>query len=465
MKILRLTLLVTLLLLWGATPVYVRAAYESEDARPMPIEELHDQIQEIEEAMEDAKQWSVPPNRPADVQKDPVLLPMMTADEILNSVIPLETQEKEMDLEFEEASLESILRTIGDITQINIVLDPSLKSVNSSLHLKKVKIRDALHIVANSFNLVFKKIGNSLFITTKERIRGENLVTRVFTLRYTKAPGVKAMTKNILDTITFNEDNNSLVVTGSPEEVTAIEEMIKKIDLPQPQVILEAKIIEINKDALKDLGVDWSDAITTSFQEKGRPTTFSSPETSGDSPLKIFGLARTPMQFNAIIKILENDNKAKVLSNPRIITLNNQQSEIFVGDRIPYTVTSISGGVATSDVRFVEPGIRLRVTPSIIDKDFVVLKIEPEVSFIFTFLGPQAQYPWVKTRNATAYVRIQNNCPFVLGGLLNQQDTKNLYKVPFLGDVPGLGRLFSYQKHQVTDSELIITVVPVIINQ
>ena len=162
--------------------------------------------------------------------------------------------------------------------------------------------------------------------------------------------------------------------------------------------------------------------------------------------------------------MLENDNKAKILSNPRVITLNNQQSEIFVGDRIPYTITTVAGGVATTEVRFVEPGIRLRITPSIIDRDFVVIKIEPEVSFIFAFRGPQDQYPWVKTRNATAYVRVPNNQPFVLGGLLNQEDKKNFYKIPFLGSLPILGKLFSYQKHTTTDSELIITVTPIILN-
>jgi type II secretory pathway component GspD/PulD (secretin) len=242
--------------------------------------------------------------------------------------------------------------------------------------------------------------------------------------------------------------------------------MAKKMDVPQPQVILEAKIIEINKNALKNLGINWSQSITANFQEIKRPVSFNNVQSYVGSAFKIYSLARNPLQFTTVLEMLENDNLAKTLSNPRIITMNNQQAEIFVGDEIPYTVTTVTNGVAINDVRFVDPGIRLKITPSIIDKDFVVVKIEPEVSYIYSFIGPQNQYPWVKKRNATAYVRIENNHPFILGGLLDKEDQKNLYKVPILGNLPwGLGNLFSYQSHTVTDSELIIVVVPVIVNQ
>ena len=162
--------------------------------------------------------------------------------------------------------------------------------------------------------------------------------------------------------------------------------------------------------------------------------------------------------------MLENQNKAKILSNPRVTTLNDKEAEIFVGDRIPYTITNVTGGVATTDVRWVEPGIRLKITPSIIENDFVVLKVEPEVSFIFTYRGPNDEFPHVRTREAVAYVRVKNNQPFVLGGLLSQEDKQNLYKVPFFGDVPLIGNLFSYEKHTIVDTELVITVTPTIVH-
>ncbi len=411
------------------------------------------------------------PSVPSDTKKAAVeetVPASLTSDQVLDLLIKTDKEEKSMDFDFDETELESILRTIGSLAEINIALDPTLKATKLDLHLKNVKIREALNIMADSYGLAFKKIGDSLYVTTKDKLRNDNLTSRLIKLRNVKAAEIKSMTGSLVEKINISEDTNSMIVVGTLEEIKKIEELVKKIDVSQPQVVLEAKIIEINKDALKDLGVDWSDTVGTSMQETGRTTDLGKTAVSdGASLAKVAAFSRTPIQVNALIHMLENQNKAKVLSNPRIITLNNQQSEIFVGDRIPYTINSVTGGTASTEVRFVEPGIRLRITPSIIDNDFVVIKIEPEVSYVYDFRGGENnnQYPWVKTRNATAFVRIKNNQPFVLGGLLNQEDKKALYQVPLLGKVPLLGNLFSYERHTVTDSELIITVTPTVVTQ
>jgi len=307
-------------------------------------------------------------------------------------------------------------------------------------------------------------VGDSLYITTRDKLREQTITSKVIKLRNIKVEEAKALIRDIVPSVNTSGEINSMIVIGEPEKIRKVEEIIAKIDKPQPQVILEAKIIEVNKDALKDLGIDWSDQITLSYQEAGRPQDLANMEFSPGSPIEIFSIARNPIQFNTVIKMLENQNKARVLSNPRVTTINDKEAEIFVGDRIPYTVTTVSGGVATTDVRFEEPGIRLKITPSIIEDDFVVIKVEPEVSFIFAFRGPNNEFPHTKKRQATAYVRVKNNQPFVLGGLLNQEDKKNLFKVPVLGDVPLLGNLFSYEKHTVLDTELIITIIPTVVH-
>ena len=391
--------------------------------------------------------------------------PASNTDDILNMVIPAADQEKKMDLQFEDVNMEKILHAIEEVSSINIVLDPALKTKTLELHLKKVTIHDALSIMAESYDLAFKKIGDSLFITTKEKVHEDNSTSQLIKLRYIKASEVKYMVNKLVKTINISEANDSIVVVGTPVEINKVQEIVNKLDVPQPQVILEAKIIEINKDALKNLGVQWSQSVNINFQESKRPVSLANVQNATGSALDVYDIARTPLQFEATINMLEQQDLAKVLANPKIVAINNKEAEIFVGDRIPYTVTTITNGVATNDVRFVEPGIRLKITPSIIDKDFVVIQIEPEVSYIYSFIGPNNQYPWVKTRNATANVRIQNNHAFILGGILDKEDQKSLFKVPFLGNLPLIGNLFSYRTHSVTDSELIISVVPVIVNQ
>ena len=161
--------------------------------------------------------------------------------------------------------------------------------------------------------------------------------------------------------------------------------------------------------------------------------------------------------------MLIQENKARVLSNPQITTLNEKTAEIFIGDSIPYEITSVTGGAASTEVRFVEAGIRLAITPSIIQDDFVVVEVKPEVSFIHTYRGADDQYPLVRTREASATVRIKNGEAFVLGGLLSDEDKTNVYRVPFVSRIPFIGKLFEYE-HRTTDrKEIIITVVVEII--
>ncbi|MBU0468265.1 MAG: hypothetical protein KKF78_00380 [Candidatus Omnitrophica bacterium] len=388
---------------------------------------------------------------------------VFTASDIILNIIDPKYHDKKIDLDFNETNLSDIIMIIGEIGNMNIVLDPSLKNNTFDLNLKQVTIKEALLLISKSYDLGFQQVENSLYITRRENLREQNIVSKVIKVHNINVDEAITLINDLDLKTSASQEINSLILVGEPDVLVRAENIIKQIDQAQPQVVLEAKIIEINKDALKEFGIDWSDSMSLSFQESGRPLEFDNVEDVAGSVYKAFAFQRSPLQITQIIKMLENQNKAKVLSNPRITTLNNKEAEIFVGDRIPYTITNVTGGVATTDVRWVEPGIRLSITPSIIEDDFVVLKVKPEVSYIFAFRGPNDEFPHVKTREALAYVRVKNHQPFILGGLLNQEDKKNLYKVPFLGNVPLLGNLFKYEKHTVLDTELIITIIPTIV--
>jgi type II secretory pathway component GspD/PulD (secretin) len=434
-----------------------------DDKRNAPMDQLSRQLH-IDKDLKAAKSIAVPTTSKAKAGAPAVQgFDSQTDAQIIDGLVKPESQKTKLDLNFNEASLGDVFMTLGKSGNINVMIDPLIKDLNIDINLKQVTFKEACILLAVSYNLGFKRIEGTLFITTKDKIRAQTIAYKVIKLRNVKALEVKAMVADLIRTVNVNEQINSLIVIGQPEEIAKVEGVVKAVDRAQPQVILEANIIEVNKDALRDLGIDWSDQISLSYQESGRPVEIPNVATSSESILNIGAFERSPLSFTAIIKMLENENKAKVLSNPRVTTMNEKEAEIFVGDRIPYTINTVSGGVATTEVRFEEPGIRLKITPMIIDGDFVVIKVEPEVSFIFSFRGPDNQYPWVKKRQATAYVRIRNNHPFVLGGLLTQEEKKNLYKVPLLGNVPWLGNLFSYERHSVTDTELIITITPTVV--
>jgi type II secretory pathway component GspD/PulD (secretin) len=432
------------------------------DLRDQRTQDLRDQ-QVIDETYLDAKEIELPPKKVDDLDEE-FEATIYTEKEIIQSLLAPDLKEKKIDLDFDEVKLSDLFMTIGKAGGINVMIDPDFKSFQIDLHLKQVSIDEAFILIGNAYDLGFKRIGNSLYITAKDKIREENIISRVIKLRNIKAEDAETMIEDLVDTVSSSEEINSIIVQGVPQKIVKVQEVIDEIDIPQPQVLLEAKIVEMNKDSLEELGIDWSDQLTLNYQESNRPTEFDTEEPKAENLLTMHTFQRSPVQLQSIIKMLENQNKAKVLSNPRVTTLNDNPAEIFVGDRIPYTVTTYEGGVATTEVRFEEPGIRLNITPSIIEDDFVVLKVNPEVSYIHSWRGDSDQYPWVKKREATAFVRVEDRKSFVLGGLLNQEDKKNLYKVPMLGDVPLLGNLFSYEKTTVLDTELIITITPTVVS-
>lgn len=387
---------------------------------------------------------------------------IMTDKEMICSLLSKDILDKKIDLDFDEIKLSDIMVIIGSAGGINIVLDPQYKSLSADLHLKQVTVQEALTLITNSYDLGLKIVENSLFITSREKVKEENMISKVIHLKNISAAEAKAMIGDLASNVTIGEEINSLIVRGLPDQMVKVDRLIDTIDIPQPQVLLEAKIIEVNKDALKDLGIDWSNPTSITGKETGRGT-IDDATAPQRAIYKIGRFERGPLLFTQIINILENQDKAKLLANPRISTLNGKEAEIFVGDKVPYSVTTVTGGVATTETRFVEPGIRLKVTPSIIDDDFVVMEIEPEVSFIFAFRGANSDVPQVKSRQAKAYVRVKNNETVVIGGLINQEDKDNLTKVPFVGDLPLIGNIFSHQKRTILDTELLITVTPAVV--
>ena len=384
--------------------------------------------------------------------------------QMTRNLVPLDKKDARVTLDFADANLEDVLSSIGEVVGINVIIDPALKGKKVDFHLKDVLVEEALRLLYNSYGLDSVLVGNSLYVSYKDKIKQGALETKLIKLTNLAVDEAKNLIKDSIDVVNTSNEINSLLLMGSAEEISKVEALLKKADQPQPLVVLEAKIIEVDRDAVRTLGVDWPDSLSFSFQETQMPTALGSPAAKMlHSVFQVGKLARTPVQFNEVLRMLETQNKAKLLSNPRVTTLNNKESQIFVGDRVPYTITTVTGGVASTEVRFAEPGIRLKITPSIIGDNFVVIKIQPEVSYIYGWRGPSEQYPWIKTREATAYVRVKSGETIVLGGLLVKENKNNEFKVPFLGSIPWVGGLFRYNTYTVTDTELIISVTPTII--
>jgi type IV pilus secretin PilQ/predicted competence protein len=349
-----------------------------------------------------------------------------------------------------------------------------------SIHMKNVPVEQAVNLVVRAAGLAYERIGNSVLVADAQALKEETgLSSYVVELRYADANEVKSALKQLTDQIEVDHSGNRLIVVTSPRVIAEIEEVVRVVDVPVQQVMLEARIVEVSTDAAKKLGVDWDllNRQSVLFIEGQNPDA-SGPgklpsEVNNESIRKgrkateLGAMSRQIKSFEVALDLLISEGNARVLANPKIATLNGREASMLIGNRIPFTVTGVvSGGGAGAGVttqKLVEReevGIKLRITPTINPDGYITTVINPEVSSVTGFTGEFNDLPIVSTRQASTTVRLKNGNSVIIGGLLSEEKTTNVTKVPILGSIPGLGFLF--QHHNITSNkkDLVIEVTP-----
>ena len=253
------------------------------------------------------------------------------------------------------------------------------------------------------------------------------------------------------------------------------------MDKPARQVMLEARVVEVSTDGLKKLGIDWDllnrqgytfvegsyDSVNVGnlLNPASGATVKVFPNTPGTYDIwKLGNFTRLPMVFQTFVDMLIHDGNAKVLAQPKLVTLNGKEASMLAGQRIPYLVsqTVFAGGAAapTQTVQIEEVGIKLAITPLINADGYITVHIRPEVSTVTGFRGVAGDLPVVATRQAETTVRLKDGSSVLIGGILDQERTTDLTKVPFLGNVPFLGAFFRHENTSTTNRDLVIEVTP-----
>jgi len=259
-----------------------------------------------------------------------------------------------------------------------------------------------------------------------------------------------------------------MIITDSPNNLERIHEIIEKLDIAPMQVTIDAQIYEIDLNEEERLGINWQKQIPIPGTTENVFDMSISPEeaTAGGTGVFRFG-SLTVNQFRALLAMLKTHSFAKVLSNPVITTLNNRKANISVGQEISFvsasTVNAQTGQV-TSTIGKENADIKLEVTPSVTGNDEVFLDITPTIKSIlgYTTLGGNST-PNVSNRTAQTQVIVKNNHTIVIGGMIKTDKSESISKVPFLGDLPGIGKLFQKKSTKETRTELIIFITPHIV--
>jgi type IV pilus assembly protein PilQ len=402
-----------------------------------------------------------------------------------------------------DQSVAQVLDALAERAGVNLVQSDETMGKKVTLTLTDIPIKDALDLVVRATDLSYQIIDNSIIVATDKKINREiGMNTSVFDLQYADAKVAKTMLADITKMVQVDELGNRLIYQASPKVAKEIEKVLIRIDRPLQQVLFKARIKEVGNDKQERYGIEWEKIANYSttiregaYQDWG---TWEWDETDGytfdysatDKPIRNIGGSyagdyypfmispyyerETTSGLNTVwhrvigqeyqlsLDFKNRDNDAVVLAEPEIATLNNKEAYVHIGDMVPYTVTTVSQGAATQSVQKEEVGVKLKVKPIINEENDITVKLSAEVSSIFGWVGPNSEIPWVKIRKADTTVRVRDGQTIRIGGMLLEDETYTVNKLPLLGDIPYIGYIFQHQVKTKKITNLIIEVTPYI---
>jgi hypothetical protein len=257
-------------------------------------------------------------------------------------------------------------------------------------------------------------------------------------------------------------NSTKIVLTGSPHAIESAKNLIAKLDVAEPLVELDTEVLEVDESIQKQLGFKFPTPVLSTTYTEVTPVS----STSGAEPqlLRLQPLTRTPLSLAAELDFLVSTSKARILEDPRITTFSGRTATLRAGETVNILTTAGggTGTVATTQVQSFQTGVTLDITPVVNADDYVTVTLHPSVN---SEAGvSSAGVPNIQTRDTTTTIGLHDGETIVVGGLIEDEDTKTIQKVPLLGDLPLIGKLFQDSSVSHTRNELIVTVTPHILH-
>ncbi|MNB59037.1 Type IV pilus biogenesis and competence protein PilQ precursor [compost metagenome] len=371
-------------------------------------------------------------------------------------------------LEFRDANLKTIFEVLSQVAGLNFIFDKDLRpDMKATIFVRDVRIEDAVTLLLQQNQLHQKVVNeNTLLIypDSPQKVKDyQELVMRTFYLTSIDANTALNMVKTMLKTrdVFVDERLNTLTMRDTEDAVRMAEKLLQSQDQSNPEVVLEVEVMEVATQRILDLGLQW-------------PNTFGVVNSDGSAvtlldQLKGINSSRISISPSPQAKINAQDNDINTLASPVIRVSNREQARIHIGQRVPIisatSVPSTQGPVITESVTYLDVGLKLEVQPTVHLNNEVAIKIALEVSNA-TPLEPtrQGTIPvQVDTRNAQTSLRLHDGETQILAGLMRNDHGATGNKIPGLGDIPGIGRLFGSNKDTVGKSELVLSITPRIV--
>jgi type II secretory pathway component GspD/PulD (secretin) len=400
---------------------------------------------------------------------------------------PRSSLETRITLEADDAHLPAVLAALAEKSEMNIVTGSGVSADDRiSVRMRDVPILEAINLVVRAAGLSYEIVGNSILVADPKSLEEEvGLTSYVIDLQYATAREVKELLSDVTENVQVDTAGNRLLLYASPATNAQVRDIVAEVDVPSLQVMIDVRFIEVKTSDEKALGIDWSklSSLTTIIAESpaltdsaaylftggSRPPMYE--DVSDDHVMvfqKISGFdhigyfSRRLTAFDITLDWLVKDNKARVLANSQLTTMNNREASLDVVDEIWYQAEA--GGVGGQiTISSIEVGIKLKVTPQVNTDGFITVTITPEVS---TIIGTRTGYlpPDSRKRTATTTLRVRDGQSIIIAGLLAEDEKKTMYSLPFLGDIPILGNLFRHQATDISETDLIVQITPHILH-
>ena len=346
-----------------------------------------------------------------------------------------------------------------------------------SVHLYQVTLEEALHAMTLAGGFTYHKYGDVYYVYKSKVPQDpeiDRLQTRIFKLKYADIDKVKELLTTLpgIRTIKFHEPSKTIFVEDTPETINKIETIIANCDTVPKEVMIEAKILEINLTDDMSLGVDWAAVLgdanvsTSSFSNAVLPQVVPKGESVSPVPDSGTGLFFNILTgsgsrvFAAAIDALQQKTKVSTLSTPKVLAIHGQPAKVQVGGQQGYTVTTTNLGVSTQTVQFIDTGIVLEIVPFIGDDGNVLLNVKPSV----TSAELEQGIPVTRTAFVETWLLAKSGETVLIGGLIQDNLTKTRNEVPCLGNLPLLGVLFGQRGRTIDKVELVLLITPEIID-
>jgi general secretion pathway protein D len=363
---------------------------------------------------------------------------------------------------FRDISLKTIFEALSKTTNISFILDKEVPSdQKATIFTKNMPFADALDLLCQT-NQLDKKIlsETSVIIYPNDPSRQRDyrdLSVRSYTLEYADIKQVSTTLRSMLNIRNLESDPrlNTIMIKDSPEVLALAEKVIQSLDMPDPEVMLEMEVLEVKRSRLQDLGVKMPTSLDVPIPVDGLTVRQLRHINSND--LQVGGAPG--VNFSA------NDADVNLLANPRIRVKNKETARIHVGEKVPVFTANISStGVSSETVQYIDAGLKLEAEPTISSSGDVTIKINLNVGSIGDAItNGQSTAFRVGTRSASTQLRLHDGETQILAGLIDDQDRSNVDKVPGIGDIPLLGKLFSKKKDDKSKTEIVLSITPHIV--